>query len=192
VRAGNTARAREMLARSGGTARGEAMGWLALYDGDLRVARRLLQRPEEPTPELVTARALLSRTGADTARHAGRGFLALAQGDTLGAIAAFSEAARELPDAASLLLATAARLHAARRDDERAMALWKTIARSHADTPEAPEAELEWARALRRAGEQAAAVERLEHLILTYPQSALVPQARRELELARALVPPTS
>jgi hypothetical protein len=27
-------------------------------------------------------------------------------------------------------------------------------------------------------------------LILTYPQSALVPQARRELEIAKGVVPP--
>jgi hypothetical protein len=32
-------------------------------------------------------------------------------------------------------------------------------------------------------------VARLEHLILTYPQSALIPQARRELELARNGIP---
>jgi hypothetical protein len=38
---------------------------------------------------------------------------------------------------------------------------------------------------LGRAGDTAGAVDRLEHLILTYPQSALVPQARRELDLAR-------
>ncbi|HJR43633.1 MAG TPA: tetratricopeptide repeat protein, partial [Gemmatimonadaceae bacterium] len=92
-------------------------------------------------------------------------------------------------DAAPLLLASAARLHAARRDRTRAVALWRQIVESHADSPEAPEAELEWARALRRAGELAAAIGKLEHLILTYPQSALVPQARRELELARAGVP---
>jgi hypothetical protein len=30
---------------------------------------------------------------------------------------------------------------------------------------------------------------RLEHLLLTYPQSALAPQARRELDLARNAVP---
>jgi TolA-binding protein len=60
------------------------------------------------------------------------------------------------------------------------VALWTTLVREHAASPEAPEADLEWARALRRAGQTAAAAERLEHLILTYPESALVAQARRE------------
>jgi hypothetical protein len=40
-----------------------------------------------------------------------------------------------------------------------------------------------------RRGEEA--VEILEHLILTYPQSALVPQARRKLDEARGAVPRT-
>jgi hypothetical protein len=40
----------------------------------------------------------------------------------------------------------------------------------------------------RRHGE---AVEVLEHMILTYPQSALVPQARRKLDEARGAVPRT-
>jgi hypothetical protein len=39
-------------------------------------------------------------------------------------------------------------------------------------------------------GEAAGAIARLEHLILSAPQSALLPQARRELELARGSVPP--
>jgi hypothetical protein len=35
-------------------------------------------------------------------------------------------------------------------------------------------------------------VKHLEHLILTYPESAMVPQARREMELARRTVPSRS
>ena len=60
-----------------------------------------------------------------------------------------------------------------------------------ADTPEAPQAELEWARLLRKRADTAGATKHLEHMILTYPQSALVPQARRELELVKSAIPPT-
>ena len=88
-----------------------------------------------------------------------------------------------------ILLVVSARLHSARKDDDGAIALWRTIVAQHERSPEAAEADLEWARALRRKGATADAVARLEHLILTYPQSALVPQARRELELARGAVP---
>jgi len=61
--------------------------------------------------------------------------------------------------------------------------------KDYASAPEAAEAELEWARTLRRNGDRAGAVQHLEHMILTYPRSALVPQARRELDLARQSVP---
>jgi TolA-binding protein len=69
------------------------------------------------------------------------------------------------------------------------MAIWKSIVETTPHAPEAPEADLEWARALRRSGDTQASVQRLEHLILTYSESALVPQARRELELARRAIP---
>jgi len=89
-------------------------------------------------------------------------------------------------------LSTAAQLRTALKDDAQAIALWKRIVEQQGTTPEAPSAELEWARALRRHGDDAGAVARLEHLILSYPQSALVPQARRELDLARAGIPGTT
>jgi hypothetical protein len=72
------------------------------------------------------------------------------------------------------------------------MVLWRRIVEQQSTTPEAPSAELEWARALRRHGDTAGAAVRLEHLILTYPQSALVPQARRELDLVRSGIPGTT
>ena len=53
----------------------------------------------------------------------------------------------------------------------------------------APAAELEWARLLLRQGRSSDAVTRLEHLILTYPGSAVVPEARRELERAKGAIP---
>jgi tetratricopeptide (TPR) repeat protein len=193
VRSGNTAKARDVL---GDTSRvgagGEARGWLALYDGDLSTARRFLKPTRNPSPELLAALAFIGRTTVDSAPTVGRAFLALARGDTVAAAAAFEEGAREIRDVSTLLMAHAARLHATRQNDVRALELWQRIAESRGDSPEAPEANLEWARMLRRTGQTGAAIERLEYLILTYPQSALVPQARRELELARQAVPPAS
>jgi hypothetical protein len=95
-----------------------------------------------------------------------------------------------VPDAASLLLSLSARIRAARGDRGAAVALWQRIVERYADSPEAVEANLDWARALRAGGDTRGAIERLEHLIITYPQSALVPQARRELELVRRTIPP--
>jgi TolA-binding protein len=59
------------------------------------------------------------------------------------------------------------------------------VVEQYADAPEAPEADLEWGRALARGHDVQGAMSRWEHLILTYPSSALVPQARREVEAAR-------
>jgi tetratricopeptide (TPR) repeat protein len=198
VRAGDIARARESL-RDAGAAGADSLagedvaaGWIALYEGDLKTARTALRRSGETAPDLVSALAVLARTRAERAPVTGQAFLLLARGDSARAAAKFVEAARELADAAPLLLATAARVHAARRDDDRAVALWQVIVAGHAAAPEAAEADLEWARVLRRRGQSQAAIERLEHLILTYPQSALVPQARRELDLVRRSVPPAS
>jgi tetratricopeptide (TPR) repeat protein len=192
IRAGDLARARALLGERGEWEEEPIAGWIALYEGDLRTARRRLRpRGGDVEPELVQALALLSRTKADTAPAIGAAFLALARADTGAAAAAFEVASRSVPDAATLLLASAARLHGARGDDARAIPIWRSLLGVYPTAPEAPEAELEWARSLRRGGDPAAAIARLEHLILTYPTSALVPQARRELELARATVPPT-
>ncbi|MEP7065479.1 MAG: hypothetical protein ABI889_05555 [Gemmatimonadota bacterium] len=191
IRAGDVAKARELLAHSD-SGDADALGWIALYDGNLAAARKSLRPEVESSPEALSALALLARTKADTAPVTGRAFLALARGDTAAAATGFEKAAAELGDAAPLLLATAARLYAAHNGEMQAIALWTAIVTKSSDAPEAPEAELDWARALRHGGQNQAAVERLEHLILTYPQSALLPQARRELELARNGIAPQS
>jgi tetratricopeptide (TPR) repeat protein len=190
VRAGQTARARAALSAAGAEGdSSDAAGWLALYDGDLKTARGLLRSGTESSPELALAMGLVARVRADSAPIVGQAFLALARGDSALAARRFAEAAPRTSEAASLLLLVAARLHAARGEDAAALALWRRVADGYATTPEAPEAELEWARVLIKRGELAAGVARLEHMILTFPQSALVPQARRELEAARRGIP---
>jgi len=195
VRSGDMARARASLSSAGTEGdSSDAAGWLALYEGNLRTARVLLRTSAETTPELATALAIVARIRADSAPALGKAFLLLARNDSVGAATAFAEAAERQAsaDAASLLLATAAQLRSALKDDAQAIVLWRRIVEQQSTTPEAPSAELEWARALRRHGDAAGAVARLEHLILTYPQSALVPQARRELDLARSGIPGTT
>lgn len=192
IRRGDLAKARAHLEASDGEERDDAVyGWLALYEGDLRGARRMLASQTESTPDLVAALALLARTRADSAPAVGRAFLALSRGDTTRAVSEFEESARSLPEAGTLLLAAAARLAGAAHEDARAVAIWRGLAERHPASPEAPEAELEWARALRRLGQNNEAIMRLEHLILAFPGSALIPQARRELEIARASIPST-
>lgn len=190
VRRGDMDHARQALAAVGPEAdSSDTAGWLALYEGDLRTARQLLRAGTESTPELALALGTVARIKVDRAPDVGAAFLALARGDTLTAAAGFVTAAAATPDAASTLLATGAQLYAARKDDAVAIALWSRILDSLPQSAEAPEADLAWARALLRQKEVPAGVARLEHLILTYPQSALLPQARHELDLIKRINP---
>jgi tetratricopeptide (TPR) repeat protein len=190
IRVGQLKRAREALTLAGEDSEESERiaAWLALYEGDLATARKGLRRTDGSSGDAVTAMALLARTRVDSAPSVGRAFLALAGADTAGAARQFEEVSATLPDAAPLLLGLSARLFVA-RDTTKAVALWRRIVDEHGTSPEAAEADLEWARVLRRAGDKDAALARLEHLILTYPASALVPQARREIDVLRGAVP---
>jgi tetratricopeptide (TPR) repeat protein len=185
IRAGQVEKARAALNGASGADEDEVSAWIALYDGDLARARAGLRRPAEATADVVTVLSLLGRTRADTSRAVGAAFLALARGDSVQAAVRFERAAEEVSDAAPLLLALAARVQTARHQDAAATALWQRILDRYAAAPEAAEADLEWGRSLRRKGDSKGATERFEHLILSYPQSALVPQARRELDAVR-------
>ena len=67
--------------------------------------------------------------------------------------------------------------------------LFAEVVRTGGSGAAAPAAELEWARLLLRQARPADAVSHLEHLILAYPGSAVVPEARRELERAKGAIP---
>ncbi|MHB8839814.1 MAG: tetratricopeptide repeat protein, partial [Gemmatimonadaceae bacterium] len=185
IRAGDIPRARQAAAQGGGEDEDVVSGWLALFDGDLDAARSGLRTAEEKSPEVLTALAFISRAARAHAPAIGAAFLALARGDSAQASRAFEQAADSVPEAASFLLGLAARVASAQGDEGRALALWTRLVERHPASPEAPEADLEWARALQRRGDRAGATERYEHLILTWPDSALVPQAREALDRMR-------
>jgi tetratricopeptide (TPR) repeat protein len=191
VRAGDLERARQSLRNAGEDAdSSDAAGMIALYEGRLGAARALLRGSHDQSAEMALVLGLVSRVRGDSAPRLGAGFLALARGDSAAAAQRFVDAAAEHAEAASALLLAAARIHAARGDTTQALATWRRIVGEHGDAPEAAEAELEWARTLRRRGDVRGAIAHLEHLILNAPESALLPQARRELEIARGTVPP--
>lgn len=187
IRAGDVGRARLALKDAPLAAEDAVAGWLALFDGDLATARSALRNTEVPGQDVVSVLALLNRTPKlDRSATIGGAYLLLARGDSAQAARRFEAAAEEVPVAASLLLTLAARIETARRSETRATMLWTRVATEHATSTEAPEAHLEWARGLRRRGDLKGAREHLETLILDYPGSALVPQARRELDTLRA------
>lgn len=190
VRMGDVPRARATLAKGGEESDERSTAWMALYEGDLKTARIGLRRLDDVTRDAVLALSVLSRTRGERSEGIGRAFLALARSDTTIAAREFESTASTMADASPLLLAIAARLYRSTSDSARSEAIWDALIKSHGQSPEAAEADLEWAKVLRNNGNSAAAITRLEHLILTYPQSALVPQARRELEMAKGAIPP--
>lgn len=192
ARAGDVNHARRVASEAGLPADAPARAWLALYAGDLAGARGLLMRAEEADPGAIQPLAVLSRTGAAAAPGFGGAVLALARSDTADAARALAASVSEVAGAESLLLIWAARLNAARGDGAGAGRLYDVVARDYPQSVEAPEAILEQARLLTRAGRSEAAAERFEHLILTYPASAVLPAARRELDVLRGRTPPAS
>jgi tetratricopeptide (TPR) repeat protein len=190
VRMGDVTRARATLSRGGEESDERIAAWMALYEGDLKSARTGLRRLDEVSRDAVLALSVLARTRDERSEGIGRAFLALARSDTSAAASAFESTAKDVVDASPLLLAIAARLYRSTSDSARSESIWQVLVAEHPQSPEAAEADLEWAKVLRHQGKSSAAIARLEHLILTYPQSALVPQARRELELAKGTVPP--
>jgi hypothetical protein len=136
--------------------------------------------------------ALLQPIDADTLRPLGAALLRLEQGDTTQALAELQSVALDLPPArggAELRLLTG-RLAAAKGDPGLAERLYREAASQEAPAT-APAAELALAELMVASRRGAEAVKQLEHLILTYPESALVPQARRTLDQARGAVPET-
>jgi tetratricopeptide (TPR) repeat protein len=144
--------------------------------------------------------ALLQQVPADSFPELGGALLLLARGDSARAAEALRLAAGRLatgedgegsgggrPDLLLLAGRVAARLDTLQQ--RTALALFNEVVRTAGQGAPAPAAELEWARLLERRGQTAEAIQHLEHLILTYPGSAVVPEARRELERARGAIP---
>lgn len=198
ARSGQLAKAQQLLAADSSVEGLAVAGRVALLEGDVAGAAARLRAagPYTGTREEASTRAallaLLQRIEADTLPRLGAAFLALEQGDTAAATAGFTAVASGL-DAAkggAELRLWAGRLELARRHTAEAERLFRA-ADVEAAPATAPAAELELGRLLIAVGRRDEAVATLEHLILTYSTSALVPQARRLLDEARGAVPRT-
>ena len=203
VVAGELDRAAE-LARDSSVEALALQGWIALYRGGLSDARRLFRAAgpyagdRRDATQRTVMLALLQQVPIDSFPELGRALLVLAQGDSAHAAEALRLAAGRLatgeggegggrPDLLLLAGRVAARLDSAQQ--RTALALFDEVVRTAGLGAAAPAAELEWARLLERRAQTAEAIRHLEHLILTYPGSAVVPEARRELERAKGAIP---
>lgn len=173
-------------------------GRIRLYRGDIAGA---LERFKAAGPYAGDRADATRRTGLlallqpieeDSLPELGQALLQLEQGDTAQATLGLERVAAGLPPqhggAELNLLAGRLLLRTGKTADAERL-LRAAMSREAPGT--APAAELALADLLLSSKRSSEAVEVLEHMILTYPQSALVPQARRKLDEARGAVPKT-
>lgn len=193
LRAGNLEQARVAAANADLSDDDETAGWLALYSGDLVTARKRLVRVDARRGSQFEVLTVLSRTKAQSSPALGAAFLTVARRDTTLAVRQFLQLADSMNDAAPALLATAARLEDARDKPEayaRGLITWKRILKDFPKSAEAPEASFAWATTLARTGDVKGAIVQMESMLVDYSDSAMAPQARRELIRLRGMAPP--
>ena len=198
LRAGALDRAAAAVAGDASLAAEEVRGWVALYRGDLRVGAAALRSvgadagDPERAPDRAAAVALVATVGRDSLPALGAALLDAVRGDTLGAARALRAVAATLDgDARDEVGLLAARYALAAHDTAAAVAAWRDVASRPGPSTAGAAALLALARVSAERGRFAEAAERLEALILRHPASALVPEARRELDRVRGLVPRT-
>jgi TolA-binding protein len=198
IRTGDLARAEATIAPDSSVEGLALNGRIRLYRGDIRgaVDRFKAAGPYTGDRQEATRRttllALLQPIEADSSPALGHALLLLEQGDTTEAAVALEQLAPEFPvkrGGAELHLLVG-RLYAATARPAEAERLFRAAADRNAPATAAA-AELALGELLLSSGRAGEAVSVLEHLILTYPQSALVPQARRKLDEARGAIPKT-
>ena len=198
VRAGELAKADSAIAPDSSVGGLAVSGRVRLYRGDIAgaLARFKAAGPyagdRQEATQTTMFMALIQPLDKDTLPALGQALLRLEQGDTAAAAAGLEGVAKDLPvqQGGAELHLMAGRLLAASGKSADAERLFRAAA-SNASPATASAAELALAELLISSGRTQEAVSILEHLILTYPGSALVPQARRELDQARGAVPRT-
>lgn len=185
VRAGEFSRAGELIVHDSSTQGFDLRGRLRLFRGDLAGANDLLKQAgpydeeREQALERVTLLTLIQAIGQDSVPALGDALSSLERGDSSRAIHGLAALAGTLKaGGAAETRLLAARIALATRDTAGSLALLHA-----ADVKDAPAtaaaARLDIARISIASGRAAEARTELEQLILEFPGSALVPEARR-------------
>ncbi len=198
IRAGRLARADTLIAADSSVDALAVRGRIALFRGDLASARSMLSDAGPFTGEraAATARigllALLQVIEEDSLPALGQGFLMLERHDSAGAATAFETLAGLLPPdrGGAELLLLGGKVRSGLGQAAQAERILREVV-TQAIPASAAAAEFALAELLFRIGKRDQAIVALEHLLVTWPTSAVVPQARRLLDVARGAVPAT-
>ncbi len=172
-------------------------GWIALYRGDLRGTTDLFRGagPRAGSRKEITERtvilALVQNIKPDSVPALGDALLQLVRDDTTGALDGLDTAAAELPARGGRagVLTYTGRLALDHGEYSRAERSFLGAIAADSESASAPAAQYHLARVYEKQGRKDRALTRLEGLILEYPESAVVPLARRMLERLRGAVP---
>lgn len=185
ARGGEIDRARALMASDSSVAGFDVRGRLSLLAGDIGEARNWLRlagpysEVRQRAVDRVQMLALLAAVKRDTLRELGTAMLHLEQGDTATAVAQLGNLADSLdPPAAAAFRLFAANLAIARADSTQALGL-AIAADTSAAPATSPSARLLSARIVAARGDTSRAERLLESLIIDFPESAMVPEARR-------------
>ena len=135
--------------------------------------------------------ALLQVIGRDTVPEFGAAMLVLHRGDTLGAVEGLQDAASRLRNDAGRaeVLSFAGRLSYEVGDFESSEGLLELSVQIAPDGPTASLSHFLLARTFLDTGRREEGIVRLENVIITHPNSAVVPRARRLLDQVRLAIP---
>jgi tetratricopeptide (TPR) repeat protein len=197
VAQGRLDRAAELIGADSSVGAQAVRGWIALYRGDLRGATELFRGagPYAQSREEATRRtailALIQRVQPDSVPKLGEALLKVVRRDSSGGVRDLVRVARDLPQGGgrAAVLGYAGELAVATGDYERAGPILLEAIQVDSAGAAAPAAEYALAFSYAQLGRTDAAIEHLEHLILTYAESAVVPQARRLLDQVRGMIP---
>jgi hypothetical protein len=198
VRAGRLPRADSLLGADSSVEAQAIRGKIALFQGRLSAARGALADAGPFTGERAAATervgllGLLQVLEQDSLPALGSALFQLERRDSSGAALALEQLAGTLPPehGGAELLLLAGRIHAGLGSNADAERLFRQAAALAVPAGSAA-AEFALADLLVRSGRTTLAIAALEHLLLTWPTSAVVPQARRLLDVARGAVPAT-
>jgi len=198
VREGKLGRADSMVVGDSSVEGLALAGRLQLLGGELDSATTLLKLAgpyagsrDEATQRTVLL-AMLQSIEAQSLPSLGAALLEVERGDTAHGVEGLDKVAAELPadhGGAEVRLYAGRLAQAARRSGD-AERLYRAAASPDARAT-APAAGLALAQLLMEGNRAQEAADVLEHLILGFPDSALVPQARRLLDQARGAIPKT-
>lgn len=197
IRAGRLDRADQLMAKDSTTDGLAVRGRIHLFQGDLAEAATLLRfagpfaGARDAAVGRTTALALLQVIDDDSLPALGAALLKLERRDSLVGAQELAKVGSGLPPerGGAEVTLLAARIHAELGNRPEAERLFRLVGDLKVPAS-AAQAGLELARILMATDRKPQAIETLERLVVAYPSSAVAPQARRLLDVAKGAIPP--